>query len=180
MLHKKIRAQAAVDFMLSYGLAFLVILIAVAVIFKTGLLNPLVVPATCSPFPGFGCSQYSINTTTGILTFTFSQATGGTITINGFSCSNRKNVTGDKPQYGNIFVTGNAIFYPSNSNPANIITSLPTTTSETLKMYCYGSSGRATGNLGNAYFGYIWLNYTISGYTGAFVQEIASFTAKYS
>lgn len=173
------KAQTAVDFMLSYGIAFIVILIAIAVIFKTGLLNPLVIPASCSGFPGFSCSQYSINATTGILTFTFAQATGGTITINGFTCSSQKNNTGDKPQYGNIYVKSNVIYYPANSAPANIITSLPTTTSETLKMYCYNAAGAAKGNLGNAFFGYIWLNYTIAGY-GSITQEIASLTAKYS
>lgn len=165
--------------MLSYGIAFIVILIAIAVIFKTGLLNPLVIPSSCTSFSGFSCSQYSINTTTGILTFTFAQATGGTIVVNGFACSAQKNSTGDKPQYGNIYVKGNSLYYPANSAPANIISSLPTTTSQTLKMYCYNAAGKATGNLGNAFFGYIWLNYTISGY-GSVTQEIASITAKYS
>ncbi|MDE1845825.1 MAG: hypothetical protein KGH53_00880 [Candidatus Micrarchaeota archaeon] len=173
------RAQAAVDFMLSYGIAFMVILIAIAVIFKTGLLNPLIIPPSCSALPGFSCSQYSINATTGILTFTFAQATGGTITIQGLSCSSQKNSTGDKPRYGNIYTKSNTIFYPANYDPANIITNLPTTTSETVKMYCYNGGGKATGALGNAFFGYIWLNYTISGY-GAVTQEIASITGKYS
>lgn len=173
------RAQAAVDFMLSYGIAFMVILIAIAVIFKTGLLNPLIIPPSCYAFPGFSCSQFSINATTGILTFAFAQATGGTITMNGFSCSSGKNSTGDKPLYGNIYTKSNTIYYPANYAPANIITSLPTTTTETLKMYCYNAAGKATGALGNAFFGYIWLNYTISGY-GSVTQEIASLTGKYS
>ncbi|MGI0141257.1 MAG: hypothetical protein ACREBF_01230 [Candidatus Micrarchaeales archaeon] len=180
MLHKKTKGQAAVDFMLSYGIAFILILISIAVIYKTGLLNPLIIPATCSPAPSFGCSQYAINASTGILTLTFSQATGGTLTIKGFACANQKNATGDKPQYGNIYATNAIKYYPTNYDPSNIITSLPTTTSETLKLYCYNAGGIAKGSLGNAYFGYVWLNYTISGYTGTFVQSIASFTAKYS
>lgn len=78
-----------------------------------------------------------------------------------------------------MYVKGNTIFYPANSDPANIITSLPTTTSETLKMYCYNGPRAASGNLGDAFFGYIWLNYTIPGY-GSVTQEIASLTAKYA
>lgn len=177
-MHHHHKAQAAVDFMMSYGIAMMIIFIAIAIIFKTGLLNPLLVPSTCNPIPGFGCSQQSINSTTGILTFTLAQATGTSITINGFACSMAPNAIGDKPQYGNIFVTNAMRFYPSGYDPSNALSPLPSGTSNTIKLYCYSGAGAAKGNIGNAFFGYVWLNYTVTGY-GSIVQRVASITAKY-
>ena len=186
MLHTKIKLQAGVDFLISYGIAFVIIFIAIAVILQTGLLNPLIVPQSCTPFPGFACSQFSLNAMTGALTFTFSQATGSTIVLNGFACANSRNAIGDNPQYGNIYVTnglqaGIEKYYPPYNSPVggNILTSIPTTTTTTLQAYCYNGGGHATGNLGNAFFGYVWLNYTVSGY-GSIVQQIAAITVKYS
>ena len=177
------RVQAAVDFMLSYGIAFIVIFIAISVIYKTGILSSALIPVSCSSSPGFSCSQYAINATTGVLTLTFAQATGGTITINGYACANQPNTLGDKPEYGNIYVTNALAYYPGNYDPSNVlnqINPMQTTSPETLKMNCYNSpSGIAKGQVGNAFFGYIWLNYTTPGY-GKTVQQVAAITAKYT
>ncbi|MDE1761767.1 MAG: hypothetical protein KGH59_01095 [Candidatus Micrarchaeota archaeon] len=175
-----LRGQAAVDFLSSYGIAFFVIFIAVAVIYKTAILNPTTIPPTCTPFPGFTCSQYSLNASSGAISFTFAQATGGNINVNGFACSSAKNVSNDIPQYGNVHVTNQLKYYPVLSDPSNTAyPTLPSTTSETLNMYCYGPGGVSKGRIGNAFFGYIYLNYTIPGY-GRITQEIASVTAKYT
>ncbi|MDE1825152.1 MAG: hypothetical protein KGH61_02515 [Candidatus Micrarchaeota archaeon] len=177
------RLQAAVDFMLSYGIAFIVIFIAISVIYKTGILSSAILPVSCSTSPGFSCSQYAINASTGVLTLSFAQATGGPITLNGYACASQANALGDRPQYGNIFVANGLAYYPGNYDPSNAlnqINPMQTTSQETLKMNCYNGPGSiARGQVGNAYFGYIWLNYTTPGY-GKVVQQVAAITAKYT
>ncbi|MEM3638433.1 MAG: hypothetical protein QXW90_00275, partial [Candidatus Micrarchaeaceae archaeon] len=57
----KIRLQAAVDFMMSYGIAILIITIAIGIIYKVGVLNPSLTPVSCTPAPGFSCGLFSMN-----------------------------------------------------------------------------------------------------------------------
>ncbi|MEM3247642.1 MAG: hypothetical protein QW207_03860, partial [Candidatus Micrarchaeaceae archaeon] len=52
-------------------------------------------------------------------------------------------------------------------------------TSYTLKAYCYGAGGIATGSYGNVFLGYVWVNYTVQGY-GRITQQVATITVKYT
>ena len=56
------RSQVALDFMVSYGVALLIIGIALYVVISTGVLNPHAAPSSCTPTPGFICDSYAINT----------------------------------------------------------------------------------------------------------------------
>lgn len=157
-MQKLLKIQAAVDFLLSYGIAMLMIGIAIEVMYSLGVLNTSLIPASCSGTTSFSCGSFFLSSTSGALTLTLSQDSGGPITINGVSCSNQKNTTGDKPKYGNVYVTNNPSYYPTGDNPGgNVIYSAGT---YTFVLNCYGSAGVATGTLGRAFSGYIWLNYT--------------------
>ncbi|MDE1868712.1 MAG: hypothetical protein KGH60_01980 [Candidatus Micrarchaeota archaeon] len=189
MLHNK--AQASIDFMVAYGIALLVIAIALSVVVQLGLFNVRLAPTTCNPAPGFQCTAATMNTM-GVLTIAFSQATGGTLTINGAGCSSAANATRDYPAYGNVNLlpyTKAPQYYPAivpfntpfNSPPANSI-SLSSSGSGLITVYCYTHFGKATSQLGNSFSGILWLNYTISDLPSNLnnVQEMASFTAKYT
>ena len=176
MLHG-LKAQAAVDFMVSYGMALIIIFIAVAVIYKVTFLSPALATATCTPSAGFACEAFILNRS-GILTLQLSQATGGTITINGVACSSQVNNTGNKPAYGNIKVSNIATYYFGTNSPGSG-TNLYSGSSNVMILYCYNGAGRATGSLGNGYTGFIWLNYTIPGY-GNLTQEVAQLNVKYT
>ncbi|MGC8710278.1 MAG: hypothetical protein ACP5RF_01545 [Candidatus Micrarchaeia archaeon] len=175
------KAQASVDFLMSYGIAIIIIVIAVAVIYKVGVLNPTAAPVSCTPEPGFSCSLFSINTT-GAMSIYLAQATGGPITVKGIACSASQNATGSLPAYGNIYVTSNPAYYPYNAYPNNALSNGIVVYSGSGNMFetnCYEAGGVATGALGDAFYGFIWLNYTIPGY-GNTVQKVASFTVKYT
>ncbi len=116
------------------------------------------------------------------MSIAISQATGGPITIHGIACSASANATGNKPEYGNINVVPNSAFYPYNSYPNNaLVTGITMYSGSTkaLTTYCYESSGVATGSLGSAFLGYLWINYTLQGY-GTIISQVASFSTKYT
>ena len=66
MINKKIsrgdsmkRGQAAMEFLMTYGWALLVVLIAIAALAFFGVLNPSrFLPSTCTLAPGFSCVDY--------------------------------------------------------------------------------------------------------------------------
>ena len=176
LLRKAKRGQAAIDFLSSYGIAIVIVTIAIAVIYKTSILSPSLVASSCAAASGFSCDAYAINGITGVLTVTLSQGTGGPITINGAACSSLVSGPGSGPQFGNLAMNSNALYYPSGAPSANTIYS---DAGATLQLYCYSSSGVAKSPLGSSFIGYLWLNYTVPGY-GSTVQEVASLDLIYS
>lgn len=172
-----LRAQAAIDFMMSYGLALIIIFIAVAVIYKVSILSPALAISSCTASPGFACESYALNRS-GVLTLRLSQATGGTITINGAACASTPNSIGNNPAYGNVYVANTPIYYFGTNSPGLGI-NLYSGSANTLILYCYSGSGKAVGSLGNGFTGFVWLNYTVPSY-GNTIQEVASLSLRYT
>ncbi len=53
------KAQAAMEFLMTYGWAILVVLIAIGALAYFGVLNPSrFLPATCTISPGLGCGEF--------------------------------------------------------------------------------------------------------------------------
>ncbi|MEM0074331.1 MAG: hypothetical protein QW091_02380 [Candidatus Micrarchaeaceae archaeon] len=171
------RLQAAIDFLMSYGIALIVISIAIAVIVKISFLTPVLSTSTCSPAPGFACQSYAINTS-GVLTINLAQAIGTPIVVHGLSCSSLANSTGNRPMFGNIYVTNSVAYYPTNSAPGTGI-NMYSGTAQSFSVYCYGPGGIDKGPVGNSFIGYLWLNYTVPMY-GYTTQEIASINLRYT
>ena len=175
------RAQAALDFMVSYGVALLVITIALAIVFQIGLFNPQLTPVYCDASPGFSCLNYALNGTGG-LALTLSQAIGGTLTINAAGCSTQANGITVGPAFGNIGMLpylAASQFYPTNSLKGGIVM-YSSSTSE-MTMYCYGPSGKVNGQKGNSFTGFIWLNYTVSDlHATNSIQQVAAISLKYT
>ncbi|HLD02789.1 MAG TPA: hypothetical protein VJC07_03770 [Candidatus Nanoarchaeia archaeon] len=58
------KAQAALEFLMTYGWAILVVLIAIGALAYFGVLNPgRFLPSTCVLFPGVSCNDFKVNTT---------------------------------------------------------------------------------------------------------------------
>ncbi len=171
------RAQAAVDFMISYGIALMIIIIAVAVLYSIAITTPALATQSCTAAPGFACSSFVLNTN-GLLTIDLAQATGGQIVVHGIACSSQQNTTGSKPEYGNIYVKNAISYYLSGNSPGTGI-SIYSGSNGTMFPYCYNPSGIASGSLGNGFTGFVWLNYTVPGY-GNVVQQIASLSLRYT
>ncbi|MEM3791477.1 MAG: hypothetical protein QXL16_01990 [Candidatus Micrarchaeaceae archaeon] len=169
------KGQPALDFMLSYGFALIVIIVAVAIIISISFGNPTYEVQSCYVQPGFSCQFLSLNSS-GNLTIQLVQTTGGYFVINGAACSSTINASGDSPAYGNIYVSNSLLFYTQNGLPKGNIFS---DEAFTLGLKCYDSKGVASGAVGNGFAGYVFLNYTVPGY-GKVVREIAAFNAKYT
>lgn len=173
---RSFKAQAAVDFVASYGIALVIILVALAIIYRIGTSNQGVAAPSCTAVPGFSCDYFSLNTS-GVLTLRLSQAIGAPIYINGTACSSQINATGNKPSYGNIQVGKATKYYIAPYYPVgNVIFS---SSYYVLTIQCYNPSGRASGQLGTAFVGYVWLNYTIKNY-GTQTQRIAGVSVPYT
>lgn len=179
------KAQVALDFMLSYGVAILVITLSLYVIFRAGLFSTKITNLECTPVASaFLCDAVSLSTS-GNLTIILTQNTNGPIKIVGAACSSIENTTGNSPAYGNIGVlpydaSGASRYYPNAQMATEI--SVPSDNSTRLEVYCYTSSGLASSSLGNPFSGLVWLNYTYGGLPASLhnVQLIATFATKYT
>lgn len=172
------RAQAAVDFMMSYGIALMVIFIAVSIIYKVSVVSPVFTQSTCTAAPGFECEGYALSASSGVLTLQLSQATGGSIVIRGAACASQPNSISNNPAYGNVKVTNTIAYYTTGNSPGTGIT-VYSDSSNTLVLYCYSNSGVATGTLGTGFSGFVWLNYTVPNY-GNLTQQVAILNLKYT
>ncbi|MDE1768250.1 MAG: hypothetical protein KGH64_05255 [Candidatus Micrarchaeota archaeon] len=166
---RAMKLQAAVDFLSSYGLAMVVMIMALIVFYLfTSSTNTQSV--YCNPAPGFSCDYYSYNSM-GVLTIRLSQALGTQITIEGAACSTQQNYSTDTPAYGNVYVS-NGIGYYARYAPGNIVYS---SGYYIFYLYCYDAVGLAQFQVGKPFSGYVWLNYSIPNY-GNQVQKVATFS----
>ena len=174
------RSQAAIDFMTSYGVVLLVVTITIFLIFQLGVFSPQFTPDYCNAASSFSCTGYVL-LTNGILTFELTQNIGGSITITGMACSSEVNGTGIGPRYGNVNLLGTAA-YPTNGFTKGTV--LFSNTAKEFSIYCYNMPGStaATGTLGNAFTGYVWLNYTYSGLPANYptTQQVIAFSTTYT
>lgn len=168
--------------MVSYGFALLVVGIAVYVALQLTLFQPQLVPTSCTAFPGFSCTSYTIYKN-GTLFLSIAQATGTTITVLGAACSTSANSTGNGPLYGNVNVLKYSAamqFYPDNSLSGGLLAY--TDNNFLIKVNCYTSSGTVSSLFGSVFNGYVWLNYTSSGLPSNTysVTRVVQFSARYS
>ncbi len=174
------KSQSSTDYLISYGVAFAIIAVAIYVISSSGLFNPYMSPNTCTPVSGFICNSYAINNS-GAITVLFSQVVGVTINIKGAACSTEVNLTNvSLPAYGNIHVVGyNGMpsAYPNKNLASPIV--MQSDTSNSVDMYCYRSGGYAKSKAGNRFNGYIWINYSVKGLLNKNIIRIISLSSKY-
>ena len=162
------RSQATIDFLASYGIVIVVVAITVSIIFQFGVFSPQFAPTYCNPAPTFSCSAFAIFTN-GTFTFMLTQSIGSSIAITGIGCSSEVNGTGLGPRYGG-FATGSNVLFTNSPKQFSI--------------YCYDAPGSvpATGPLGTAFTGYVWLKYTYSGLPSGYqtTQQAIAFSAPYT
>ena len=59
------KGQAAMEFLMTYGWAILVVLVAIGALAYFGVLNPSrFLPSSCTVGPGIGCDDHRVSTTT--------------------------------------------------------------------------------------------------------------------
>ena len=81
------KGQSAMEYLMTYGWAILVIIIVIAVLFYIGVLNPRnVTPTSCTFPPGISCASFKL-ATGGTLSLSIGQATGKRIRLTNVSCT---------------------------------------------------------------------------------------------
>ena len=83
------RAQSAMEFLMTYGWAILVVLVAIAALAHFGILNPSrTLPESCILIPGLACTDFKVDSSTSSIYLTIQNGMGKdlnlfTITIDG-------------------------------------------------------------------------------------------------
>ena len=86
--HRACRGQSAMEFLMTYGWAILVLIIVVAVLFYIGVLNPKNTQTNTLLFaPGLSAFTFRLGNVSGALELDLGQAQGKSIVITGISCS---------------------------------------------------------------------------------------------
>lgn len=71
------KAQAAMEFLMTYGWAILVVLLAIAALAYFGVLNPgRYLPSSCTLPPGLGCTDFKVDGTLGEVTLVIQNGMG--------------------------------------------------------------------------------------------------------
>src|SRR5271169_2972658 len=84
--NKNSKAQSAMEYLMTYGWAILIIAVVLAALFSLNVFNAgAQLGTSCIGQPGYSCSSPSL-TSYGLLTFTLGQGTGSTIYNAFFTC----------------------------------------------------------------------------------------------
>src|SRR5580658_6648027 len=89
--NRRSKAQSAMEYLMTYGWAILIIAVVLAVLFSLNVFNAgASLGTSCIGTPGYSCSGVSI-TQGGILSFTLGQGTGSTAYNVLFTCVSSAN-----------------------------------------------------------------------------------------
>jgi hypothetical protein len=164
------KGQTAMEYLMTYGWAILIIMVVLAVLFYLGVLNPPV-PSQCTFPAGISCISTKLGNIGGNLTLVIGQGVGHTIVITGVNCSNNM-TTGFSPMVTYIGSTAAAPVNITMNSGSQATIASPTST---LNTTCQGVSGAT---IGGTYVGKIYINYTEVD-TGINHIVVGSYTAKY-
>ncbi|HUY70439.1 MAG TPA: hypothetical protein VMV00_02640 [Candidatus Baltobacteraceae bacterium] len=83
------RAQSAMEYLMTYGWAILIIAVALAILYQLGIFGggSNLLSTSCLASTGFLCTNIQMNTTGNVI-ISFAQSTGQDITITGIACTN--------------------------------------------------------------------------------------------
>ena len=162
-----LKLQSAMEYLMTYGWAILIIAVVLGALFSLGVFGNLL-GNHCVTTPGWSCISATLSTS-GLLTMTIGQATGSTIYLKNAACSSVANSAG-YPSYNN----SGAYTLTAAANTVGVSFSTgidgPVTNGQTftLNVPCFSSSTQSfssTGTsytLGQSFTGYVWLNYSLS------------------
>jgi hypothetical protein len=149
------KAQAAMEYLMTYGWAVLIMLVVIGVLFYLGIFNPHTI-ATCSfASSGFTCYAYKITSNTsglGGLILNLGQGIGDDIKVFGFNCTT--STTWNEVDFDGV--TASNVTIPSGSHaPLNGSVTSP------MPLPCYKSDGSKIGpaDSGSYYTGKIYIHY---------------------
>ncbi len=108
MIKRGFKLQSAMEYLMTYGWAILIIAVVLGILFLLGVFNGTALLGNhCLTEVGFSCQSATFGTS-GMLNMTIGQGTGQTIYIHALACSSSASSTG-YPQYGLTGVTANVL-----------------------------------------------------------------------
>jgi len=164
---KRLKAQSAMEYLMTYGWAILIIAVVLGALFSLGVFSgSSLLGTSCIATPGFLC-QNPLLSTSGTLTATIGQENGYTAYNAFFYVS---------PQTASV----NSAGFPTPAYQCTSPAGAPLSSGQTVTVSCpTGLSSPAA--IGTSFSGYIWLNYSsTSGGAATISQKIATVIVKVS
>ncbi|MEM0146940.1 MAG: hypothetical protein QW091_01495 [Candidatus Micrarchaeaceae archaeon] len=152
------KAQSAMEYLMTYGWAILIIAVVLGALFSLGVFNAgSFLGSQCLLQAGFSCPSLSM-TTSGVLTINLLQATSAPINITAYGCN-----------------TNSTIIHMQTPNnpPSNQIT-MQIGSNYTFSVQCYSGASLFSGGVGSDFNGYLIINYTnlITGFPETLVGKL--------
>jgi len=155
---RKLRAQSAMEYLMTYGWAILIIAVVLGALFSLGVFNSSsLIGTACIPLSGYYCANPVLASNT--LTLTIGQATG----------TSYSGVTAYIVPSGSTLNTA--------TDPSNSITTLSSGQTVTVTFSNIGANTILPSALGAAFTGQVWLVYSTASASNLETQ-IATLTVK--
>jgi len=148
------KAQAAMEYLITYGWAVLIMLVVVGVLFYLGVFTQNPAPACTFQNPGFTCYAYKLTSNTGNrggIILDLGQGTGHDIKVVGFNCTT-----------SNVFTVTDFDAATSNVTiPTGSHSMLNWSITNLIPLACYKPDGTKLGtpDAGSYYRGKIYIHY---------------------
>lgn len=164
------KGQSAIEYLMTYGWAILIIGIVLAVLFKLNVFSgQTFVSSQCNGIPGFPCSAPVLNQS-GLLSVTIGQAGSAPAYDVMVSCSASFNTSGYPSNASSwTLVQANGIGIPigqlagRSEHPMNGTVLISGQSMRINRIPCYGANGMPLANptaIDTGFTGAIWINYT--------------------
>jgi len=163
---KKLKAQSAMEYLMTYGWAILIIAVVLGALFSLGVFSgSSLLGTSCIATPGFLC-QNPLLSTSGTLTATIGQENGYTAYNAFFYVS---------PQASGV----NSAGFPTSAYQCSSPVGTNLNSGQTVTISC--PTGLSSPTIGTSFSGYIWLNYSsTNGGVTTISQKIATVIIKVS
>jgi hypothetical protein len=186
MFNKMIKAQSAMEYLMTYGWAILIIAVVLGALFSLGVFSgSSLLGTSCVASPGYLCQTPSL-LSSGTLSFTLGQNTGASVYNIELACGATAGSSGlplnisswavVQTITGNVYNANTPMGGVWNANTvANALALVSGQTAAVSNLICYSNAGLPIGSqrqttiiaadaapIGTAFTGYLWLNYTTS------------------
>lgn len=154
----RMRIQNAMEFMMTYGWAILVLIVVLAALYSIGAFRGLTSQTLCSFPANIGC-EGAVLFSNGLVQVNIQQSTPDTVNIVSIACNNNQG-----------------------TNPFTVVSpqqTVPVGGNVTLTVQCYQSGVQYSGNIGASYKGFLVVNYTdlSTGFTytssGSLIESVS-------
>lgn len=138
------KLQSAMEYLVTYGWAILIISIVLAALFASGVFNPSQFAGQeCVLSADFSCLSYSLYPN-GTLSLNLFQSTNGAVNITSLGCA----------------ATETTAYMSAPSHPPSNQVYMPPGSNYTFPIACYENGTVASPSIGTLFSGYVAINYT--------------------